>query len=109
MLSAVRTSLRPLGAPLLRQARFSGGIRILEEAHKAQENLYMHQEDEKLLRKMIADHPELNPEYQGIKNIIADSSHKVEDKVKLIFMKHGIPPINKALISDIVQLIEHEA
>ncbi|OLQ14929.1 hypothetical protein AK812_SmicGene921 [Symbiodinium microadriaticum] len=47
--------------------------------------------------------------YQGIKGILDDSSHKVEDKVKMIFMKHGIPPINKALIKDIVDLIEHEA
>lgn len=109
MLTAVRSSLRTLSAPVARQARFSGGIRILEEAHKAQENLYMHQEDEKLLRKMIANNPELNPEYQGIKGILDDSSHKVEDKVKMIFMKHGIPPINKALIKDIVDLIEHQA
>ena len=47
--------------------------------------------------------------YQGIKGIMMDDSHKVEDKagrrdrpalggreVKLIFMKHGIPPVNKA-------------
>lgn len=89
--------------------RFSGGIRILEEAHKAQENLYMHQEDEKLLRKMIANHPELSPEYQGIKGIMMDDSHKVEDKVKLIFMKHGIPPVNKALIQDIIDLVGQTA
>ncbi|CAK9009417.1 unnamed protein product [Durusdinium trenchii] len=76
-------------------ARFAGGIRILEEAHKAQENLYMHQEDERLLAKMIANHPELSPEYQGIKGIMMDDAHKVEDKVKMIFMKHGIPPVNK--------------
>eukprot|EP00913_Durusdinium_trenchii_P002554 g2363.t1 len=86
-------------------ARFAGGIRILEEAHKAQENLYMHQEDERLLAKMIANHPELSPEYQGIKGIMMDDAHKVEDKVKMIFMKHGIPPVNKALVQDIVDLV----
>ncbi|CAJ1395727.1 unnamed protein product [Effrenium voratum] len=105
MLAAYR-AVRP---SLLRQgalARFSGGIRILEEAHKAQENLYMHQEDEKLLAKMIANHPELSPEYQGIKGIMMDDSQKVEDKVKMIFMKHGIPPVNKALIQDIVALVD---
>ena len=66
----------------------------------------MHQEDERLLAKMVANHPELSPEYQGIKGIMMDDSHKVEDKVKMIFMKHGIPPVNKALIKDIVDLIE---
>eukprot|EP00435_Cladocopium_sp_Y103_P008958 s3552_g2.t1 len=58
--TAIAFALEAAGVP-----RFSGGIRILEEAHKAQENLcalYMHQEDERLLRKMIANHPELSPE-----------------------------------------------
>lgn len=110
MIASCARSLRPrlfykaAGVP-----RFSGGIRILEEAHKAQENLYMHQEDERLLRKMIANHPELSPEYQGIKGIMMDDSHKVEDKVKLIFMKHGIPPVNKALIQDIIDLVGQTA
>eukprot|EP00440_Ansanella_granifera_P075649 gb/GFBE01082086.1/.p1 GENE.gb/GFBE01082086.1/~~gb/GFBE01082086.1/.p1 ORF type:complete len:112 (+),score=43.58 gb/GFBE01082086.1/:1-336(+) len=109
MLSAVRAAVRPLAAraPLARvQARNAGGIKILEESHKAQENLYMHQEDERLIKKMLANHPELSPEYQGISAILSDDSHKVEDKVKLIFMKHGIPPVNKALIKDIVELCE---
>eukprot|EP00435_Cladocopium_sp_Y103_P014536 s1971_g3.t1 len=48
-------------------------------------------------------------QYQGIKGIMMDDSHKVEDKVKLIFMKHGIPPVNKALIQDIIDLVGQTA
>jgi len=88
------------------QARAVGGIKIIEDAGKAQENLYWAQEDERLIKKMLANHPELSPEYGEIASIIGDESHKVDDKVKLIFMKHGIPPVNKALIADMVELIE---
>eukprot|EP00931_Biecheleriopsis_adriatica_P102768 TRINITY_DN776_c0_g1_i2.p1 TRINITY_DN776_c0_g1~~TRINITY_DN776_c0_g1_i2.p1 ORF type:complete len:110 (+),score=31.64 TRINITY_DN776_c0_g1_i2:90-419(+) len=108
MLSAVRTAIAPTARAALRQGqvRYAGGIKILEEGHKAQENLYMHQEDERLLKKMVANHPELSPEYQGVAAILNDDAHKLEDKIKLVFMKHGIPPINKALIKDIAALAE---
>ena len=29
----------------------------------------------------------------------------MEDKVKMIIMKHGIPHVNKALVQDIVDLV----
>merc|ERR1712061_678028 len=83
------------------------GIKILEEKGKAQENMCWAQEDEKLLKQMIANNPELDPAYQGIKGMITnDAAANTTDKVKLIFMKHGIPPMNKALIADIVALVD---
>jgi len=97
--------LPPLCIVVGQQARTFSGIRILEEAHKAQENLYWAQEDERLIRKMLENHPEMNPEYQGISGLLSNEN-KLEDKVKLVFMKHGIPPVNKALINDIVKLVE---
>mmetsp|Transcript_48180 Transcript_48180/g.95414 ORF Transcript_48180/g.95414 Transcript_48180/m.95414 type:complete len:119 (-) Transcript_48180:114-470(-) len=87
---------------------FSSGIKILEDAGHARENMYWHQEDERLLKKMIENNPSLDPNYAGLAGIIDDSSHTVADQVKLIFMKHGIPPINKALINDIVALVENK-
>eukprot|EP00930_Biecheleria_cincta_P005082 TRINITY_DN106002_c0_g1_i1.p2 TRINITY_DN106002_c0_g1~~TRINITY_DN106002_c0_g1_i1.p2 ORF type:complete len:109 (+),score=30.29 TRINITY_DN106002_c0_g1_i1:77-403(+) len=95
---------RAAGRPLL-QVRAAGGIKILEESGKAQENLYWAQEDERLIKKMLANHPELSPEFSGIQGILQDSN-KVDDQVKLVFMKHGIPPVNKSLIKDIVALVE---
>eukprot|EP00405_Crypthecodinium_cohnii_P005460 CAMPEP_0194749190 /NCGR_PEP_ID=MMETSP0323_2-20130528/3386_1 /TAXON_ID=2866 ORGANISM="Crypthecodinium cohnii, Strain Seligo" /NCGR_SAMPLE_ID=MMETSP0323_2 /ASSEMBLY_ACC=CAM_ASM_000346 /LENGTH=117 /DNA_ID=CAMNT_0039664097 /DNA_START=67 /DNA_END=420 /DNA_ORIENTATION=+ len=95
-----------VAAPAVRA--FSTGIKIMDEAGAAKENLYWHNEDEKLIRKMIENNPDLNPDLQGISGILKDDTHSVSDKVKLVFMKHGIPPVNKALISDIVDLVEHE-
>merc|ERR1740123_989865 len=113
MLSLVRhTAARRVAAGHVRaaapQLRAASGIKMLEEKGRAAEGMYWHQEDEKLLKKMIESHPELNPEYQGIANILADDT-SMEGKVKMIFMKHGIPPVNKALISDILALLESKA
>mmetsp|Transcript_45642 Transcript_45642/g.105952 ORF Transcript_45642/g.105952 Transcript_45642/m.105952 type:complete len:122 (+) Transcript_45642:102-467(+) len=81
------------------------GIKIVEEAAKAQESLYWAQEDERLLKKMLENNPTLSPEFQGVGDILAEGG-STADKVKLVFMKHGIPPINKDLISDIVAIVE---
>ena len=75
--------------------RFSSGIKILEDG-KAAETLYWHQEDEKLLKKMIKNNPELDPAFSGIAGFASDASCSTTEKVKLLFMKHGIPPVNKA-------------
>merc|ERR1711972_67745 len=93
-------------APRFAARPFSSGIKILEEAGHVQEQMYWHQEDEKLLKKMIESNPSLDPAFQGLSGISDDTSCSVSDKVKLVFMKHGIPPANKALIADIVALVE---
>merc|ERR1712194_984835 len=86
------------------QVRHSSGIKILEDQGRARESHYWAQEDEKLLKKMIENHPELNPDFAGVSGI--EDGTSVADKVKIVFMKHGIPPVNKALINDIVELVE---
>merc|ERR1712060_1020490 len=86
------------------QVRNSVGIKILEEKGKAAESLYWAQEEERLLKQMIQNNPELDPAFQGIAGI--DDGSSTADKVKMIFIKHGIPPVNKALISDLVSLVE---
>merc|ERR1711870_167819 len=106
--AAVRTHAVRRFAPALRatlpMARYSSGIKIIEDTGRAQEKLYWAQEDEKLLKKMIENHPELNHEFSGMAGI--DDGSSAADKVKMVFIKHGIPPINKALIADMVELIE---
>merc|ERR1719387_3224283 len=86
------------------QIRNAVGIKILEDKGKAAENFYWAQEEEKLLKKMIENNPELDPAFQGVGGI--DDGSSTADKVKMIFIKHGIPPVNKALIGDLVTLIE---
>merc|ERR1711941_251348 len=86
------------------QIRNAFGIKILEDKGKAAESLYWAQEEERLLKKMIENNPELDPAFQGIGGI--DDGSSTADKVKMVFIKHGIPPVNKALISDLVALVE---
>merc|ERR1740139_829815 len=100
---ASRTQLARSFVPRVSAVRHSSGIKILD-AGKAKESFYWAQEDEKLLKKMIENHPELNPDFAGVGGI--DDGASVSDKVKIVFMKHGIPPVNKALINDIVELVE---
>merc|ERR1719473_1999559 len=90
------------------QVRNATGIKIMEEKGKAMEKMYWAQEDEKLLKKMLENNPELDPAYQGIAGILSGAegaANSVEDKVKLVFIKHGIPPTNKALVADIAALV----
>mmetsp|Transcript_97958 Transcript_97958/g.277080 ORF Transcript_97958/g.277080 Transcript_97958/m.277080 type:complete len:117 (-) Transcript_97958:72-422(-) len=87
------------------RARGITGIKIIEEQGHARENLYWAQEDEKLLKKMIENNPELDPMFGDVNGMVDDGS-STSDKVKMVFAKHGIPPINKSLIADIVALIE---
>merc|ERR1719437_141744 len=76
------------------QVRNAVGIKILEDKGKAAENYYWAQEEEKLLKKMIENNPELDPAFQGVAGI--DDGSSTADKVKMVFIKHGIPPVNKA-------------
>merc|ERR1712137_504367 len=89
------------------RVRSAVGIRILDEKEQAMEKLYFGQEDEKLLKKMLENHPELNPDFQGIAGIMNDET-TVDGRIKHIFVKHGIPPINKALIADLAALVEKQ-
>eukprot|EP00442_Polarella_glacialis_P044100 CAMPEP_0115123372 /NCGR_PEP_ID=MMETSP0227-20121206/47483_1 /TAXON_ID=89957 /ORGANISM="Polarella glacialis, Strain CCMP 1383" /LENGTH=52 /DNA_ID=CAMNT_0002525691 /DNA_START=1 /DNA_END=156 /DNA_ORIENTATION=- len=51
----LRAVLRPLPRSLRGQARFVGGIKILAESGKAKETSYWAQEDERLIKKMLAN------------------------------------------------------
>ncbi|CAK0853441.1 unnamed protein product [Prorocentrum cordatum] len=88
-------ALRGVTTPVVaQQARFATTIKIMDEKAKAAcENLYWAAEDERLLKKMLESHPELDPKYQGISAILDEGD--ISYKVKMIFMKHGIPPVNK--------------
>mmetsp|Transcript_9242 Transcript_9242/g.20545 ORF Transcript_9242/g.20545 Transcript_9242/m.20545 type:complete len:112 (+) Transcript_9242:94-429(+) len=88
------------------QVRAFSGIKILDEKARASEFMYWAAEDEKLLKKMIENNPAFDPRLQGISKLLSEHENSTVDKIKMIFMKHGIPPANKALIADIVELIE---
>mmetsp|Transcript_26586 Transcript_26586/g.70393 ORF Transcript_26586/g.70393 Transcript_26586/m.70393 type:complete len:113 (+) Transcript_26586:82-420(+) len=98
-------ALRGVTTPVVaQQARFATTIKIMDEKAKAAENLYWAAEDERLLKKMLESHPELDPKYQGISAIMNEGD--ISYKLKMIFMKHGIPPVNKDLIGDLASLVE---
>ena len=56
-------------------------------------------QDEALLKKMLEKNPELA--FEG-----ASAGGSADEKVKIVFMNHGIPPLNQDLVNDIVKLIE---
>eukprot|EP00929_Paragymnodinium_shiwhaense_P100814 TRINITY_DN6341_c0_g1_i1.p1 TRINITY_DN6341_c0_g1~~TRINITY_DN6341_c0_g1_i1.p1 ORF type:complete len:140 (-),score=32.52 TRINITY_DN6341_c0_g1_i1:422-841(-) len=85
-----------------------GGIRIIEERERALETLFAHQEDERLIRKMIENNPDLDPNLRGVTGLLDDGS-SLADKIRMIFIKHGIPPANQNLINDLVSFIDLEA
>lgn len=108
-IAAQRSALRaPTRAALPQVRSMAMGIKILEDKGKAAEKMYWMEEDAKLIKKMLENHPELDPQYQGIANLLSGDSKdaSLTDKVKSVFAKHGIPPVNKALVSDIVALLE---
>jgi hypothetical protein len=61
---------------------------------------------EKLIKHMIKD----SPEAVGITNgELGGDAHSLADKIKLIFMKNGIPPnAHPQLLDDLVKLLESE-
>mmetsp|Transcript_42893 Transcript_42893/g.100662 ORF Transcript_42893/g.100662 Transcript_42893/m.100662 type:complete len:125 (+) Transcript_42893:99-473(+) len=110
--AALRTRLPGLRVACLgSQTRTSlTGIKIIEDASKVQQEsmrVYWALEDERLLKKMLENNPGLDPEFQGVSAIMNDPTHTATaDKVKLVFIKHGIPPSNKDLIADLVALAD---
>jgi hypothetical protein len=69
-------------------------------------SLYSYSLAEKLIKHMIQD----SPEAVGINGgEIAGEAHTLADKIKLIFMKNGIPPnAHPQLLEDLVKLMEAE-
>ncbi len=80
---------------------FATGVKLLKQRGKASEDLYFSQEDEKLLKKLLEANPNAGDDAFGC--IQGDN---IEEKVKLVFLKHGIPPLNKELIRDICGVLE---
>merc|ERR1712031_60972 len=74
---------RPVGFAAS-QTRNATGIKIMEDKGKAAEAHYWAQEDEKLLQKMIANNPELDPHFQGISNVLENET-STADMIKVIF------------------------
>jgi hypothetical protein len=62
---------------------------------------------EKLIRHMIKDSPEAVG--LGAEELGTGEGHTLADKIKLVFMKNGIPPnANPQLVGDLVKLLEAE-
>ncbi|CAD7938487.1 unnamed protein product [Amoebophrya sp. A25] len=82
-------------------SRQLSGVKLLEERGKAAENIYFSQEDQRLMKKLLEQNPDLDAKYNG-----AGSGDSTEEKIKLVFLNHGIPPLNKALIADLVVIAD---
>jgi len=76
----------------------------MEKRGKAQENSFFNKEEDDLLRKLLKNHPHLDPKFEGP----MDTSMTPENEVKLMFMKHGVPLTDSPLIADIVKMVKHK-
>jgi len=102
------------------QVRNSSGIKLFGEKEKAAEDYYFSKQDgmvanviflhyslEKLIKHMIQDSPD---EVGLTTGQVAGEPETCSDKIKLIFMKNGIPPnAHPQLLDDLVHLLESES
>lgn len=79
---------------------------ILSVSGRAQENMYFSQEDERLLKKLLENNPDLEAKFAS--GDAAACGENVEEKIKMVFLKHGIPPLNKKLIADLAAVLGKE-
>jgi hypothetical protein len=61
---------------------------LLKQKGRAQEDIFFAQEDSKLLEKMLENSESMNSD----SDLDVGIAETVEQKIKLVFMKHGIPP-----------------
>ena len=83
-------------------ARSFATAKFLDKNSKnAEAEYFFSKQDEELLRKMMDTN--LDIAYDGGVNTMDNTS---EGQVKAIFIRHGIPPLNKKLIADLVEIID---
>ncbi|CAD7927081.1 unnamed protein product [Amoebophrya sp. A120] len=81
----------------------ASGVKLLDERGKASENIYFSQEDQRLMKKLLEQNPDIESKYGA-----GGAGESTEEKVKLVFLSHGIPPLNKNLINDLVGVLEEK-
>ena len=82
-------------------------INILDEKEQANENYYFSKQDEALLKK-IFEAAHLSGEVTTADGVFKEAT-TAEEKVKLVFMKNGIPPSsNPQLVADLVKMFENK-
>ncbi|CAA9990750.1 conserved Plasmodium protein, unknown function [Plasmodium knowlesi strain H] len=81
------------------------GVKFLDGNRKADESIYFKKEDEALLRNLLKNNPDLNPDFNftdaegGINNLSND--------LCMVFSKHGIKGLsNSDAIKDIIKVFE---
>ena len=81
-------------------------INILDEKERANEKLYFTKQDEALLKK-IFEAAQLSSEGDMSSEGIFKEATTTEEKIKMVFMKNGIPPsANPQVIADLVKIFD---
>ncbi|SBS88062.1 conserved Plasmodium protein, unknown function [Plasmodium ovale] len=82
-----------------------GGVKFLDSNRTADESIYFKKEDEALLKNLLKNNPDLNPDYNltdaegGIDNLSQDLS--------LVFSKYGLKGLdNGDAIRDVIKVFE---
>ncbi|ETW59891.1 hypothetical protein PFMC_04353 [Plasmodium falciparum CAMP/Malaysia] len=81
-----------------------GGVKFLDNNRKTDESIHFKKEDEALLRNLLKNNPDINPEYNitdiegGMDNLSIDLS--------LVFSKHGVKDLDNNFVKDIIKVFE---
>ena len=86
--------------------RFSS-IKIFDEKERSSEKLFFSKQDEALLKKIFEASPKASEGLEWAAALQEGAALSNEDKVKLVFMKNGIPPsANPQLLKELVLLCD---
>ncbi|GAW83351.1 hypothetical protein, conserved [Plasmodium gonderi] len=82
-----------------------GGVKFLDGNKTSDESIYFKKEDEALLKNLLKNNPDLNPDYNytDVENGMNDLSHDLS----MVFSKYGIKGLNNSdAIKDVIKVFE---
>jgi hypothetical protein len=85
----------------------TGRVSMLDEKEKGDEGFYFTKQDEALLKKILEQEQLKASSGFSTEGISSGEMATTEEKVKMLFMQHGIPPsANPGLLKDLVNLVD---
>ncbi|CRG97534.1 conserved Plasmodium protein, unknown function [Plasmodium gallinaceum] len=81
-----------------------GGVKFLDTNRTAEETVYFKKEDEALLRNLLKNNPNLNPNYDLTD--VESGAENLSNDLSLVFSKYGIKGLNNNLMKDLIKVFE---
>ncbi|SBT80674.1 conserved Plasmodium protein, unknown function [Plasmodium malariae] len=82
-----------------------GGVKFLDTNRTSEEAVYFKKEDEALLRNLLKNNPDINPEYNY--SDVESGLCNLSNDLSLVFSKYGIKGMdNNDVIRDVIRVFE---